>query len=238
MWWWHSRQRLVLWLLWQNEELVATAVISWPYNLVLWLPAWGYITLSAHLPLAATLDHIKAIHPRRRQESEWAASKVAGRQMEGSGARMPGWEYEQQGVHVVTGGCQEPLDSWEDQIWTLVHNDGEQHLTWVLRSPTIVLVQDCAIPEWTIHTHILSTFPKPSVFKQVNWTHGYLVGVLLSDQSHIFYSLFCGKEEQSRNTLLFLFFISGTLMYGCTGSLKHQNDSSQWRTVIRWVILI
>lgn len=160
LWWWHSRQRLVLWRLWQdsasvsrlNHKRCSFQTISAPgseiyghvyhqlasiiitgllgvtemhsqikldclyrpgwgassasrrsYNLLLWLPAWGYITPTAHLPLAATLDHRKAVCPKGTQESEWAASAVAGQQTEGSGARMPGWEYERQGVHLFTG---------------------------------------------------------------------------------------------------------------------------------------
>lgn len=37
----------------------------------------------------------------------------------------------------------------------------------------------------------------PTRLLQVNWTHRYLVGVLLSDQSDIFYSLFCRAEKQT-----------------------------------------
>lgn len=37
----------------------------------------------------------------------------------------------------------------------------------------------------------------PTQLLQVNWTHRYLVGVLLSDQSDIFYSLFCRAEKQT-----------------------------------------
>lgn len=61
--------------------------------------------------------------------------------------------------------------------------------------------------------------------REAKWTHGYLVGVLLSDQSHIFDSLLYGTEGQSTNTQPFIFHEGST----CTD--PHHNTTHGFGTL-------
>lgn len=180
----------------------STAVSSQPFNLLLWRPAWGCVTLSLHLPLAAAWGPQPGpFSQEEHREGEGAASKVAGQQMEGSGARVgiraPRCVY---WLPVAPG---QPAELWGSNL-NSSQNESQWHpsqtsccleLWEPQRSLWISLNEPLA------HTNDPLS-ERPAWLKQGKWTHRDLVGVLLSDQSHIFYSLFCG-EEGSRNTRQF-----------------------------------
>lgn len=134
---------------------------------------------------------------------EGAPSKVAGQQMEGSGARV--------GIRAprcvcwLPGAAGQPAELWGSSL-NRSQNEGQRH-----PSQTSCCLELWEPQRWlwiSLNAPLTHTndplSQRPAWLKQGKWTHRDLVGVLLSDQSHIFYSLFC-RGEGSRNTWQFYF---------------------------------